>query len=253
MSEENSSRSSAWEFRYRILIFVASQFLFAVAAFHIFGVRGQFYIPVFTPRHAAVGSCLALLGLFFRLWGTTTLSMSVMRDQHLNASRLVTSGLFIATRNPLYLGSLLMLAGFSVHFGWIPASLFILVSWLRYERVIRFEERKLQDQWGDPFEQYRRDVPRWLPTPAGLYRAGMPVISTESLLSNIFFVAFGAGCVVSAFSGSLAWLIIFEVAGGILTAIYFLFSAGEHPDANLSAEPESLPVPVSGADELLRH
>jgi protein-S-isoprenylcysteine O-methyltransferase Ste14 len=197
-------------------------------------------------------SCLALLGLFLRLWGTTTLSMSVMRDKHLNTSRLVTNGLFAATRNPLYLGSLLMLAGFSVHFGWLPACLFIIISWIRYERVIRFEEGKLRDQWGDQFERYLLDVPRWLPTPAGLYRAGLPVISSESLLSNIFFVAFGAGCVVSAFFGSLIWLIIFELAGGFLTAVCFLLLQGRQANTNADTEQRPLPVPITGGDELLR-
>lgn len=76
--------------------------------------------------------------------------------------RLVVTGLYRFTRNPMYNGVLAMLLGES----W----LFHSVSVLRYTAgfvvsvhlfVVLYEERKLRALFGESFNAYRAAVPRW--------------------------------------------------------------------------------------------
>jgi protein-S-isoprenylcysteine O-methyltransferase Ste14 len=76
---------------------------------------------------------------------------------------LVTGGLFRVTRNPMYLGMLLVLLGTAV----ILRTLTPLVvpfgfAYVITTRVIRFEEAFLREQFGEPYVSYCRRVRRWL-------------------------------------------------------------------------------------------
>ncbi len=79
------------------------------------------------------------------------------------ASTLVTEGLYRFTRNPMYLGLLIMLAGWSVYLGNLAAlallPLFVLVI-SRWQIVP--EERVLEQKFGDEYLAYKRSVRRWL-------------------------------------------------------------------------------------------
>lgn len=76
---------------------------------------------------------------------------------------LVTTGLFAASRNPMYLGFSLSLLGAAIGLNnaWalIPAAFFFLVSALHY---IPYEERAAAAIFGDAYAAYRRRVRRWI-------------------------------------------------------------------------------------------
>jgi protein-S-isoprenylcysteine O-methyltransferase Ste14 len=76
---------------------------------------------------------------------------------------LATSGPYAYTRNPLYLGSLLMGIGFAVaaRSWWVGVAL-IMMFFAIYLPVIRDEESFLRQKFPE-FEQYARRVPRILP------------------------------------------------------------------------------------------
>jgi protein-S-isoprenylcysteine O-methyltransferase Ste14 len=76
---------------------------------------------------------------------------------------LTTSGPYAYTRNPLYLGSLLIGLGFAVaaRSWWIAAVLIALLVGI-YLPVIRDEEAFLRNRFPD-FAQYEKTVPRILP------------------------------------------------------------------------------------------
>ena len=78
--------------------------------------------------------------------------------------KLATSGPYAWTRNPLYLGSCLMGAGFALAGGnWILASAFVILFAGIYWPVIRREEAYLRGEFGDAYEQYAQRVPLFLP------------------------------------------------------------------------------------------
>ena len=78
-------------------------------------------------------------------------------------SRLVDSGIFRFTRNPMYLALLMALIGWSIFLGnlW---SLVMVLLWVIYiDRFqIRPEEEALETAFGDAFRQYRSKVRKWL-------------------------------------------------------------------------------------------
>ena len=79
------------------------------------------------------------------------------------ASALVTSGVYRITRNPMYLGMLLVLAGWGVWLGnaaaFVGLPLFVAVLNLLQ---IAPEERVLRERFGDAFTRYAARVRRWI-------------------------------------------------------------------------------------------
>jgi len=81
---------------------------------------------------------------------------------------LATSGPYAYTRNPLYLGSLLIGIGFALAArSWWIGGLLVLMFFAIYLPVIRGEEKFLRGQFPE-FDEYAQQVPRMLPriTPA---------------------------------------------------------------------------------------
>jgi len=76
---------------------------------------------------------------------------------------LVDSGILRYTRNPMYLGLILMLIGIALLWG-NPASLAgALVFFLVMEfRTIPFEEKLMTERFGDAYVQYKARVRRWI-------------------------------------------------------------------------------------------
>jgi protein-S-isoprenylcysteine O-methyltransferase Ste14 len=76
---------------------------------------------------------------------------------------LATSGPYAYTRNPLYLGSLLIGVGFAVAArSWWVGGLIVLMFFVIYLPVIRDEEAFLQSKFPE-FDEYARRVPRMFP------------------------------------------------------------------------------------------
>lgn len=108
------------------------------------------------------GELMILGGLLIRSWAAGTL---------FKKRRLATTGPYAWVRNPLYVGSFLMMAGFSalVH---DPVSLWLLVgpvAWL-YWQAVRDEERTLARLFPDEWPPYRRRVPAFVPRRLALPR-----------------------------------------------------------------------------------
>jgi protein-S-isoprenylcysteine O-methyltransferase Ste14 len=77
--------------------------------------------------------------------------------------RIITNGLYRYTRNPMYLGMLLMLLGTSFIMGTIPSMLAPVVFFLTIDKTfIPYEEDKLQAAFGDSYNEYIAATRRWL-------------------------------------------------------------------------------------------
>jgi protein-S-isoprenylcysteine O-methyltransferase Ste14 len=78
-------------------------------------------------------------------------------------NRLVTTGLYAYTRNPQYIGFLLITLGLNIQ--WLTIITFLL--WpalvLLYYRLAKMEEKEIEAKFGDEFRAYRKAVPRFLP------------------------------------------------------------------------------------------
>ena len=82
---------------------------------------------------------------------------------HQDPEALVTSGIFGRTRNPIYLGDTMVLAGFLLRWEAWPALVLVpLFIWLITDRFIAGEERRLQHVFGRGFDDYAARVRRWI-------------------------------------------------------------------------------------------
>ena len=111
-----------------------------------------------------LGAALFAAGLAIMLWGARTFAVAGTTIKPFERTHtLVATGPFRFTRNPMYLGMVAMLLGAALALGtpgpWLAAAL--LAATLRF-RFIRNEERALAASLGEPYEDYRRRVRRWL-------------------------------------------------------------------------------------------
>ena len=108
---------------------------------------------------ALAGGCIALAGVVeFRRARTTVNPLAPQR-----ASTLVQTGIFGITRNPMYLGMLIVLAGWAVWLGSAAALLGLPLSVLLLNGLqIGPEERILRERFGQDYVDYTARVRRWL-------------------------------------------------------------------------------------------
>ena len=126
----------------------------------------------------AVGTVIAFLGQLIRI-GTIGLRYVVRggRGRRVYADDLVTEGIYAHTRNPMYLGNLMIAAGLAIASNsWITIAIAVPLGLFMYTSIIAAEEDYLRGRFGAAFETYCRDVPRWFPRLTGL---GATVSSME--------------------------------------------------------------------------
>ena len=79
------------------------------------------------------------------------------------SSELVTDGIYAYTRNPMYVGYLLMLTGLAILTRSLTPWLVIPVFAVLMVRVfIQDEERMLTEKFGETWDKYSRRVRRWV-------------------------------------------------------------------------------------------
>ena len=84
-------------------------------------------------------------------------------DPHGSTSQIVTTGIYGFTRNPIYLGFLLIVIGLPLNSGLIWGLLLAPLYILGMNRlVIEHEEAYLEKKFGEPYTSYRSRVRRWL-------------------------------------------------------------------------------------------
>lgn len=108
---------------------------------------------------ALSGTVIALAGvLAFRVHRTT---VNPLKPDA--ASLVVSGGVYRFSRNPMYLGLLLLLAAWAVYLSNAPAAFFLPAFVVYMNRFqIKAEERALLAKFGPAFAQYMAAVRRWI-------------------------------------------------------------------------------------------
>lgn len=79
------------------------------------------------------------------------------------SSKLVITGMYRITRNPMYVGMVCILFGIAVISGRLsPFVVPLIFIPVLNSRVIRHEEAMLEERFGEEYTDYRRKVRRWL-------------------------------------------------------------------------------------------
>jgi steroid 5-alpha reductase family enzyme len=77
--------------------------------------------------------------------------------------RLVSDGPYRYTRNPMYLGHLIFMAGLALTFwSWLALAI-LVVNLFWFDRRVRGDEQRLLQLFGAPYADYCRRVKRWIP------------------------------------------------------------------------------------------
>jgi protein-S-isoprenylcysteine O-methyltransferase Ste14 len=118
------------------------------------GVRASAAVPIL-----AVGLFVMLAGVIsFRRARTT---VNPLKPE--TATALVTSGIYRYTRNPMYLGILMVLIAWATYLASPVAFAGVLAFWAYIGHFqIRPEETALANLFGSAFTDYTRRVRRWL-------------------------------------------------------------------------------------------
>jgi len=127
----------------------------------------QFFMPVYQlipyPWNAtgiiplALGMVLNITAdKAFKITGTTVKPFEV-------STKLVTSGAFRYSRNPMYLGMVMILTGVAFLLGALSPFIIIPVFAITMDRVfIVAEEKMLDEHFGYKWKQYKAEVRRWI-------------------------------------------------------------------------------------------
>ena len=122
---------------------------------------------------AVIGVCLIIFEgwIFWRVHHDLGTSRLVGRTELAGGAELQSCGIYARIRHPRYTGSLLAILGACLLDGtrvaWLVAAAWLLLMLL----AIALEERELRMRFGDPYREYCRRVPRFIPRLAGISKA----------------------------------------------------------------------------------
>jgi len=113
-----------------------------------------------------IGFIITLIGELIRIWAVGYFgSVSRATSQYVDAS-LITQGPYSYLRNPLYLGNIIIYLGLGImSMSFFPyLQLFALVYFsFQYYCIVLSEEEYLSNKYNGLYENYRKNVKRFLP------------------------------------------------------------------------------------------
>ncbi len=121
-----------------------------------------------------IGFLVALSGEFIRLWGVSWAGSETRTTGGVGGSFLIISGPFARARNPLYIGNILLYIGLGLmSFALFPYLQIVglVFFYIQYSLIVSEEEKYLQKTFGQEFENYIKNVPRFFPR-LTKYKAG---------------------------------------------------------------------------------
>jgi Phospholipid methyltransferase len=166
---------------------------FAFAAAYIWLARP-------TGTSIVLGAVVVVAGLIIR----------VLASGHVQKNEaLATTGPYAYTRNPLYLGSIVLAIGFLIAArSWWIALIAVLMLFAIYLPVIRSEENFLRERFPE-YEEYSRQVPRLFPRFGAYF--GAKKSSDGSFSWHLYWkhreynAALGVLCMTAALVVKLLW------------------------------------------------
>jgi protein-S-isoprenylcysteine O-methyltransferase Ste14 len=124
-----------------------------------------------------IGFAIAVSGELIRLWGVSWAGSETRTTGGVGGTYLVISGPFGHVRNPLYVGNILMYLGLGI----MSMALFpylqivaILFFIMQYQFIVKEEEGFLVKKFGNDYQKYLENVPRFFPRVTKYKNASIP-------------------------------------------------------------------------------
>lgn len=123
-------------------------------------------VHVFPELRAIIAWSLSIVGVFVAVAGVVTFKLAKTTTNPMligNASSLVTHGIYRFTRNPMYLGMLLIIFSFIIKTGHLAGIVFALAFLAYMTRFqIKPEERMLTKIFKGQYKDYLKRTRSWL-------------------------------------------------------------------------------------------
>ena len=157
------------------------------------------YFAGANSTHRVAGIFFLLLGECIRIWAVSHAG-GATRTREVGAPSLCTSGPYAQTRNPLYVGNMLMYVGIVLIAGMpkellaaIVTAVFFIVQ---YSLIISLEEETLDKLFREEYSVYKQNVPpifpRLKPWRGGKNRKPATILQTlkteKRTLQNVFLI-----------------------------------------------------------------
>jgi protein-S-isoprenylcysteine O-methyltransferase Ste14 len=114
---------------------------------------------VFTPLKA--GALVFPVGVFVYVAGYGIVMIALHHFKHTPAGQVVVTGPYRLSRNPQWVGLVLVLAGAAIMTGiWLYLGIILVVA-IIYHLQILAEEKACLEQYGDSFRAYMAKIPRY--------------------------------------------------------------------------------------------
>ena len=134
--------------------------LFIILHF-VFPIRMIFEFPF-----SLIGLAPVIVGLFINLQGTRELQRALRESRTTdieNLKVLVTEGAFRYSRNPMYLGGIVLFFGLAILLGSLVSFVFPTIFFLlSHFLLIPSEEAQLETRFGKEYLDYMKRVRKWI-------------------------------------------------------------------------------------------
>ncbi len=129
----------------------------------------QYFVPLSLPTNFTIfgiilGSILFIIGVILIISARREFAQHGQpTDPGFPTTKIVSSGIFSISRNPLYLGGVCFIAGIAMVFSWLWVLLFLPLAIIACHYILVFpEERYLANKFGKEYAIYVASVNRWL-------------------------------------------------------------------------------------------
>ena len=155
----DSAHKSGWEIAEAVF---GIPFLVSIAL--------HFIVPISLPQ-GILRQVLIPVGIVFIIIGIGLVVLARRQFAHFQqptdpghpTTKVIKTGMFAISRNPLYLGSVLVLMGIALALNVLWALVMLLLSIILCHYILIIpEEQYLAEKFGDEYKEYAASVHRWL-------------------------------------------------------------------------------------------
>ena len=117
-------------------------------------------------QNVLIGFILIAIGESLRMWAVSYAG-GITRTTNVGAPSLCTSGPYGYTRNPLYIGNMIIYSGVVFVAGSLNILSMLIVTWaffiIQYYLIINLEQNTIIDIFGKEYKNYMNNVPIFFP------------------------------------------------------------------------------------------